>query len=141
MWNRKKTHIDNEKLDRFGEELLHAMEATSHEISTASNSPFLYRRIRVRIEEEERRRATERNQWFVLLLGVKHAIPVLTTIAAITIGIVMFDSVQVGQSGGRNANGGLIIVNDELPALSSDEMLASFVGWQDAQQNQGRDDR
>ena len=139
MWFTKKTHIDNEKLDRFGKELLHAMEATSHEISTAANSPFLYRRIRVRIEEEERRRATERNQWFVLLSGVKHAIPVFTTIAAITIGIVMFNSVQMGQPTGRNANGALIIINDELPALSSDEMIASFVGWQDTKQTQ-RDD-
>lgn len=136
MWNRKKNHIDNEKLDRFGEELLHAMEATSHEIDASANSPFLYRRIRVRIEQEEKRRATERNQWFVMLSGVKHAIPVLTTIAAITIGIVMFNSGQIGQPGARNQNNGLIIVNDELPALSSDEMIASFVGWQETQQNQ-----
>ncbi|QQS44750.1 MAG: hypothetical protein IPM66_12270 [Acidobacteriota bacterium] len=139
MWLRRKTHIDNEKLDRFGEELLMAMEASSQEINTAANSPFLYRRIRVRIEEEERRRATDRNQWFVWLWSVKHAIPVLTTIAAITIGIALFNTMQIGQP--RGGNGGLIIVNDELPALSSDEMIASFVGWQDAQQNQGRDER
>ena len=53
----------------------------------------------------------------------------------------MFNSGQMGQPGGRNANGGLIIVNEELPALSSDEMIASFVGWQESQQNQGRDEK
>jgi len=134
MWKRNRNHIDNEKLDRISEELLHALDATSHEIEAAANSPFLYRRIRSRIEAEEKRRAGERNLWFVLLTGIKNAIPVFTMIAIITIGIVMFNPLQNGTSGSNGAS--LIIINEELPALSSDEMIATFVGWNESQSDQ-----
>ena len=58
MWTngkRRKIELDDEKLNRFGDELLRAFEAGEAEISTAAASPFLYRRIRVRIEAEEQR--------------------------------------------------------------------------------------
>ncbi len=82
MWNRRR-HIDDEKLDRLGDELLRAFEAGEAEINTAATSPFLYRRIRVRIEAEERRRAEERNPWFALLVTARRAIPALTLLAVL----------------------------------------------------------
>ena len=55
MWSKSRIRIEDEKLDRFGAELMHAFEASETEVSTAAVSPFLFRRIRVRIEAEQRR--------------------------------------------------------------------------------------
>jgi hypothetical protein len=61
-----KDELNDETLKRFSDELLRASEAGEAEISTAAASPFLYRRIRVRIEAEERRIAQQRGAWLAL---------------------------------------------------------------------------
>jgi len=81
MWERSKSRLEDEKLDRFGAELMHAFEASETEISTAATSPFLYRRIRVRIEAEQRRLAEEGNPWVALFVQVRRAIPVFALLA------------------------------------------------------------
>src|SRR5215470_17766676 len=93
MWTngkRAKDELDDETLNRFGGELLRAFEAGEAEISNAAASPFLYRRIRVRIEAEERRLANQRGAWLSLLAGVKHAIPALLAFAAVAVASLMF---------------------------------------------------
>ena len=138
MGKSSEDYVDDEKLDRFSDKLLRAFEANDTEINNAATSPFLYRRIRVRIEAEERRLAQQRNQWFALLVGVKHALPVMATLAIIAIGSLWYLPSQWQQQ----------IPGDEPPTLmsdvfsfSQDEMLASAVGLEAGQSRQSGEKR
>ncbi len=135
MWtngNRGKDELDDETLNRFGGELLRAFEAGEAEISNAAASPFLYRRIRVRIEAEERRLAQQRGAWLSLLAGVKHAIPALLAFAVVAVASLMLTPSQQG------------VGNDEPPTLmldvfsfSQDELIASAAGVEAGQPGNG----
>jgi len=128
MWTngkRDKDELDDETLNRFGGELLRALEAGEAEISNAAASPFLYRRIRVRIEAEERRLAQQRGAWLSMLAGVKHAIPALLAFAVVAVASLMLTPSPQAPTA----------VNDEPPTLmldvfsfSQDELIASAVG-------------
>jgi len=128
MWTnskRVKDELDDETLNRFGGELLRAFEAGEAEISNAAASPFLYRRIRVRIEAEERRLAQQRGAWLSMLAGVKHAIPALLAFAVVAVASLMLTPSPQAPTA----------VNDEPPTLmldvfsfSQDELIASAVG-------------
>ena len=137
MWTngkRDKDDLDDETLNRFGGELLRAFEAGEAEISNAAASPFLYRRIRVRIEAEERRLAQQRGAWLSLLAGVKHAIPTLLAFAVVAVGSLMLTPSQQTPTA----------VNDEPPTLmldvfsfSQDELIASAAGVEAGQPGSG----
>lgn len=133
MWTnekRRKGALEEEKLNRFSDELLRAFEAGESEISTAAASPFLYRRIRVRIEAEERRLARQRGAWMSLLAGVKHAIPVMAACAVIAVAsLLLMPSYQQ-----------TTILGNEEPTLmqdvfsfSQDELIASAAGVETGQ--------
>lgn len=121
--------LDDEMLNRFSDELLRASEAGEAEISTAVASPFLYRRVHVRIEAEERRMARQRGAWMSLLAGVKHSIPALLAFAVVALASLMLTpslSQQLPPTGA---------VNDEPPTMmldvfsfSQDELIASAAG-------------
>jgi hypothetical protein len=131
---RVKDELDDETLNRFGGELLRAFEAGEAEISNAAASPFLFRRIRVRIEAEEQRLAQQRGAWLSMLAGVKHAIPALLAFAVVAVASLMLTpSPQAPTS-----------VNDEPPTLmmdvfsfSQDELIASAVGVEAGQPGNG----
>jgi hypothetical protein len=141
MWtngNRRKDELDDEKLNRFGNELLRAFEAGDAEVSTAAASPFLYRRIRVRIEAEELRLARQRSAWMSLLIGVKHAIPAPLVFAVIALASLMLTPSLSQQ---WPAPG---VINDEPPTLmqdvfsfSQDELIASAAGVEPEQARNG----
>ena len=129
-----KDELNDETLNRFSDELLRASEAGEAEISTAASSPFLYRRIRVRIEAEERRIAHQRSAWMSLLAGVKHAIPALLAFAVVAVGSLMLTPSQQTPTA----------VNDEPPTLmldvfsfSQDELIASAAGVEAGQPGNG----
>jgi hypothetical protein len=135
MWTngkRVKDELNDETLNRFGGELLRAFEAGEAEISNAAASPFLFRRIRVRIEAEERRLAQQRGAWLSLLAGVKHAIPALLAFAVVAVASLMLTPSQQG------------VGNDEPPTLmldvfsfSQDELIASAAGVEAGQPGNG----
>jgi hypothetical protein len=137
MWTNGKRgndELDDETLNRFSGELLRAFEAGETEISNAAASPFLFRRIRVRIEAEERRLAQQRGAWLSLLAGVKHAIPALLAFAVVAVASLMLTPSQ--QTPGA--------VNDEPPTLmldvfsfSQDELIASAAGVEAGQPGNG----
>jgi hypothetical protein len=141
MWTngkRGKDELNDETLNRFSGELLRASEAGEAEISTAAASPFLYRRIRVRIEAEERRLAQQRGAWLSLLAGVKNAIPTLLAFAVVAVASLMLTpslSQQWPAAG---------VVNEEPPTLmldvfsfSQDDLIASAAGVEAAQSGNG----
>jgi hypothetical protein len=135
---RRKDELDDEMLNRFGDELLRAFEAGEAEISTAAASPFLYRRIRVRIEAEERRLARQRGAWMSLLAGVKHAIPVMAVFAVVAVASLMLTPSLSQQWPGAGVG------SEEPPTLmldvfsfSPDELIASAAGVETGQPRNG----
>lgn len=84
MWNMKK-NAEDDKFDRLSDELFRALEASETEINTAAESPFLFRRIRARIEAEQRRLSEESSSWFTLMAQVRQAIPVFALLAIVAL--------------------------------------------------------
>jgi hypothetical protein len=139
MWTNGKhvkDELDDETLNRFGGELLRAFEAGEAEISNAAASPFLYRRIRVRIEAEERRLAQQRGVWLSLLAGVKHAIPTLLAFAVVAVASLMLAPSQQGPAAGAGNQDTPTLMEDVF-SFSQDELIASAVGVEAGQPGNG----
>jgi hypothetical protein len=139
MWRTKQKQfdVDHQKLDRLGEKLLQALEVNDSEIKNAATSPFLYRRIRVRIEAEERRITEEFGQWLTLLNQARHAVPLMVLIAAITSGLVWYSPFPINQSPNQTGvTQGIGLSNGELTGLSSDEIMASLIDWNERKEQQ-----
>jgi hypothetical protein len=139
MWTngkRGKDELDDETLNRFSGELLRAFEAVETEISNAAASPFLYRRIRVRIEAEERRLAQQRGAWLSLLAGVKHAIPALLAFAVVAVASLMLTpSQQLPAVGAGNEEPPTLML--DVFSFSQDELIASAAGVEAGQPGSG----
>lgn len=130
MWKFNQPHIENDKLDKFGDELLRALDASDAEISTAATSPFLFRRIRVRIEAEARRRTEERSQWLSFVMQTRKAIPVLALLAIFALGTLFYLPASVSNSPAHSpADQQQITMGGMLP-FSQDEIVASVNGWE-----------
>ena len=133
-----KDELNDETLNRFSDELLRASEAGEAEISTAAASPFLYRRIRVRIEAEERRIAQQRGAWLSLLAGVKHAIPALLAFAVVAVASLMLTpslSQQWPAAGVGNEEPPTLLL--DVFSFSQDELIASAAGVEAGQPGNG----
>ena len=133
-----KDELNDETLNRFSDELLRASEAGEAEISTAASSPFLYRRIRVRIEAEERRIAQQRGAWLSLLAGVKHAIPALLAFAVVALASLMLTpslSQQWPTAGVGNEEPPTLLL--DVLSFSQDELIASAAGVEAGQPGNG----
>lgn len=128
MWRRSKNHIEDGTLDCCGDELLRALAASEAEINSAANSPFLFRRIRARIEAEERARAEERNPWRALLVQTRHALPIVAVLAMMALGALWYAPTDA-----LPANS----MADEPSSLSlagtpplEEELVYALVGWE-----------
>jgi hypothetical protein len=134
MWNNK-NRIDDEKLDRFGDELLRAFEASETEINNAAASPFLFRRIRARIEAEQRRQAEESNPWLTLFAQFRQAIPVFALLAV----VALVSSLYLHSGENRNQSEQQMNLVAGLPVFlqdSQDDVEASLIGWSGNQPSQ-----
>lgn len=131
MWNRSNMRIDDKKLDQFSHELMRAFEANEAEINTAAASPFLFRRIRARIEAEQRRLAEESNPWVAIFAQARRAVPVLALLAV----VALVSSIYLHKSpatDNRIAQEQQMTLVAGLPAFlqdSQDDVEASLVGW------------
>ncbi|MCI0487680.1 MAG: hypothetical protein L0229_13895 [Blastocatellia bacterium] len=79
MFWRKKQRIPDDRLDRVAQEITRAAVADNAE--EVVSSPFLYSKLRARIEAEQERRAEPVNGWLVMLAAARLAIPALAIIA------------------------------------------------------------
>lgn len=140
MWRIRQNRsekVDQQKLDRLGEKLLEALEVNDSDIKTAATSPFLYRRIRVRIESEERRITEDFGQWVALLNQARHAVPLMIMIAAIASGLVWYTPKPITQSPTQNSvTQGVGVLNGELTGLSSEDIMASLIDWDERKEQQ-----
>jgi hypothetical protein len=141
MWTngkRGEDDLDDETLNRFSDELLRASEAGEAEILTAAASPFLYRRIRVRIEAEEQRLAQQRGAWLSMLYGVKHAIPALLAFAVVAVASLMMTpslSQQWPAAGVGTEEPPTLML--DVFSFSQDELIASAAGVETGQPGNG----
>jgi len=78
---------NDEQLDRFGKLVLRAAAADEQEIEAASTAPFLFTRIRARIDEGRREGSTG---WQSLPLIAWRAIPAMALIAMLAGGLTIW---------------------------------------------------
>src|SRR5262249_39975017 len=114
--------------NRSRDELLRALKAGQAEITRAAPSPFLYRRIRVRIEVEERRLAEQRGAWQALLTGVRRAVPVMAMLA-----VVAFASLMARPPASEDPP----TLMSDVFSFSQDELMASAAGIESGQSRNG----
>lgn len=125
MWRWKKNNITDEQLNRFSNEVFDVLQASEAEINTAAQSPFLLRRIQVRIEAEARRRAEANNPWQLWLLTFKQAVPAMALLALVAVGS-LWASNDANNSVPETDVANVLLAPDSL----SDEDISAALGWQ-----------
>lgn len=109
-----------------------------------ASSPFLYARLRARIEVERRRSAEPRVGWLATLLATRRAIPALVPIAALALGAFWLaetnSALDPPSVDARNGNLNRVVVggtcalsSTEECAISTEEVLATLFAEGDPQ--------
>ena len=135
----RQRRLTDERLDEFGRGLLRASAADESETEAASSSPFLYARLRARINAEaERREAGE--SWRVLLSVAWRSAPAMALVAVFAFLLfwtatspstftpgVLSDEAFLGT---RDAGFEHVVFAERSP-LSNDEVLATILSEED----------
>ena len=126
MWRWNKKSLDEAGLQRIETEVFRALEASPAEIETAANSPFLYRRLRVSIEAETRRRAETGREWLAWLVTARQATPALALVALLAIGVFWtftekYTATQTAELTPSEFSNGVV---------TSDDLLSALAGWE-----------
>ena len=141
MIGNKKNRGSMERLDRIGREIVRASASNEAEGEKVAATPFLYARLRSRINaERERREAGE--SWLAMLGVAWRAVPAMAIVAifAVTLflsasfgtrpaGVVIVDDALLGAG---DAGVESVVFADNRP-LSSDDILATILN-EDAQE-------
>jgi hypothetical protein len=130
MVGKKNSRSSDEHLDRIGRELIRASAANSEEAETVAASPFLYTRLRARINSErEQREAGE--SWLTMLGVIWRAIPAMAMVALLA--VVLFLSAGSGTQrsvamipDARDAEFESVVFADNR-SLTSDEVLVTIL--------------
>ena len=130
MVGKKNSRNLDEQLNRMGREIVRASAANTEEAETVAASPFLYARLRSRINEErEQREAGE--SWLAMLGVVWRAIPAMAMVALLA--VTLFLSANSGTQrpvvmlpDTRDAEFESVVFADTR-SLSSDEVLATIL--------------
>jgi anti-sigma-K factor RskA len=125
MWRWKKNNITNEQLNRFSNEVFDALHVSESEINATAQSPFLLRRIQVRIEAEARRRAEANNPWQLWLLTFKQAVPAMALLALVAVGSLWALNDTNGGAP-ESDTAAVLLATDNV----SDEDVSAALGWQ-----------
>lgn len=126
-----------ERLERFGQAIVRASaEAGNAEAEAVAASPFLYARVRARINAEEERRAGGET-WLALLGVVWRSVPAMALVALVA--FVLFWTSNLGTTtlspgvlsdeafmDARDAGIESVVFAESRP-LSSDEVLATIL--------------
>lgn len=134
---RKKDTVAAEELERLGRALVRASAANEAEGEAVAASPFLYTRLRARIDAEQERRAGAET-WLTLLGVVWRSVPAMALVALFA--FILFWTSNFGA--GTTAAPGVLsdealmdtreagiesVVFAEQRTLSSDEVLATII--------------
>ncbi|MDT4896946.1 MAG: hypothetical protein QOH25_2023 [Acidobacteriota bacterium] len=130
MVGKKNSRSSDEHLDRIGRELVRASAANSDEAETVATSPFLYARLRSRINNErEQREAGE--SWLTMLGVIWRAIPAMAMVAIFAVALFLSAGSGTRRSvamlpDARDAEFESVVFADTR-SLSSDEVLATIL--------------
>lgn len=92
MAGEKIANARKERLERVAREVVRASAAGEGEAETAADSPFLYARVRARIEEERRR---EEGEGWLALFGVAwRAVPAMALVAVMAMALFLSSGVN-----------------------------------------------
>lgn len=140
MSGRKRDEGLSERLDRAGRELLRADAAAGESVAErVAQTPFLYTRVRSRIQAERARREDE-GRWRALLGVVWRAAPAMTLVTLFAFLLFWSSNLGAGTAGSlsvesllgpRDAVMEQVVFADAQP-LSSDEVLATILNEEDA---------
>lgn len=134
MIGQKKSPGTDERLDQLGRELIRA-SAENHDAAEAvASSPFLYARLRSRINSERAQRE-EGESWLAMLGVVWRAIPAMAIVAILAVTLFLSASDGTSPSGvfsddallSASDIGAESVVFADNRALSSDEVLATIL--------------
>ncbi|MGB7922698.1 MAG: hypothetical protein WCF57_05580 [Pyrinomonadaceae bacterium] len=137
MVGKKRDRSLDERLDRKGREIVRASAMNEGEAEAVASSPFLYARLRSRINAERARRE-EGDRWFDLLGVVWRVVPAMALVAIFA--LALFLSTATRSAGAlapgvlsdesllnsRDAGIERVVFADRQP-LSSDEVLATIL--------------
>lgn len=131
MWGRKHNELEERRFQQLEAEIFSALDASSAEINEIAEAPFLYSRLRGRIEAEARRRAEAGRQWLNWLVIARQATPALAMVALLAIGTFWTFTEKTALNAGRGeavASQTTLEVGGVV-ALSNDELIAALAGW------------
>lgn len=134
MFSKNKNHASDERLVRLGAEIVRASASNEGEAEAVATSPFLYTRLRARIDAERGRR-DETEGWFTIFGIIRRAVPAMALLAVVA--LMLFwtagsgalatsefgDSVLLSEHDGGIEH---VVFADRNP-LSRDEVLESIL--------------
>ena len=142
MFFHKRDQTRDDRLDRVGSEFVRAAGLSESESDAAASSPFLYARIRARIDGEQQR-ISQSVPGLAMLTIAWRAIPALSVVAIAAVSalwmttpaapvgaepaLVQADNVKLIASGGTCA-----LSNDSECAISREEVLATMFREEEA---------
>ena len=134
MFDKKSSRGSDEQLDLIGREIIRASAANDDEAQRVAASPFLYTRLRSRINAERGQRE-ERESWLTMLGVVWRAIPAMAIVAVLAVALFLSASSGTGPSEnpvyesllGTSEAGVENVVFADNQTLSSDEVLATIL--------------
>jgi hypothetical protein len=134
MIGKKKSRKSDEQLDRMGRQLVRASAENEVEAESVASSPFLYTRLRSRINAELERRV-ERESWLAVLGIVWRVVPAMALVAIFA--LVMFVSANLSRQPSVTANDYALlgtsntevenVVFADTRNISSDDVLATIM--------------
>ena len=98
---KRRDHESAERLDSLASDVVRALATNSSEAESVANSPFLYTRIRSRIDAERKRRE-EGEGWLAMLGVIWRTVPAMALVAVLA--VVMFLSTASTPIGPSNTN-------------------------------------
>jgi hypothetical protein len=129
----------DERLDRMGRAIVRASAMNEQEAEATASSPFLYARLRSRINAERERRE-EGERWFALVGVVWRAVPAMALVAIFAFALFLSATRSVTRAsivfndesllGARDAGIEHVVFADRQP-LSSDEVLATILNGEE----------
>jgi hypothetical protein len=144
MVSKKKDREMDERLDALGRGLVRASAANEEEADAVASSPFLYTRLRARINVERERLDGAAESWLAMLLGFWRAIPAMALVAIFAFSLFwsMNPGTQTTASltddallGAPDTEIERVVFADRQQSLSSDEVLATILSEEEREVN------
>jgi anti-sigma-K factor RskA len=135
MIGKKIESRSDEHLARVGREIVRASAMNEAEADEVATSPFLYTRLRSRINAEREQRE-ERERWGAMLRVVWRAIPAMAMVAILAVTLFLSSSFNTQQTASVASVEDLLdtqgagvesVVFADNRSLSSDEVLATIL--------------